>query len=180
MPSNPNRIRRVVAWSVLASLTLVATTLTAQARRGRAPNTFERTVEAGIRTGYDFDTEDWAIGLQARLPIAQILELIPSGDYFFVDNGNSFQLNADLAIPLAPRGALYAGGGAGLWIRDPGLPGVETQTKLGLNLLVGLEPGRLRRSRVRWFVEARWFAIDGDNPFRLAAGVNFPLGRGGR
>jgi len=179
MPSNPNRLRRAIPWVVLVSLTVLATTdLVSQARRGRAPNTFESTIEAGIRTGYDFDTEDWALGLQVRLPIARILELIPSGDYFLVDNGSSFQVNADLAVPLAPRGALYGGAGGGFFIRDPGLPGVDTRTKLGLNLFVGLEPGRLRRSRLRWFAEARWFVIEGDNLFRLAVGVNFPLGGG--
>lgn len=177
MPSDTNRLRCAMSWAVLLSLTvLVTTNLTAQARRGRAPNTFERTIEAGIRTGYDFDTEDWALGLQVRLPITSIIELIPSGDYFLVDNGSSFQVNADLAVPLAPRGALYGGAGGGFFVRDPGLPGVDTRTKLGLNLFVGLEPGRLRQSRLRWFAEARWFVIEGDNLFRLAVGVNFPLG----
>ena len=177
MPSDTNRLRCAISWAVLLSLTvLVTTNLTAQARRGRAPNTLERTIEAGIRTGYDFDTEDWALGLQVRLPIASIIELIPSGDYFLVDNGSSFQVNADLAVPLAPRGALYGGAGGGFFVRDPGLPGVDTRTKLGLNLFVGLEPGRLRQSRLRWFAEARWFVIEGDNLFRLAVGVNFPLG----
>ena len=177
MPSNTNRLCRAISRAVLVGLmVLVTNNLTAQARRGRAPNTFERTVEAGIRTGYDFDNEDWALGVQVRLPIAQILELIPSGDYFLVDNGSSFQINADLAVPLAPRGALYGGAGGGFFIRDPGLPEVDTRTELGLNLFVGLEPGRLRRSRLRWFAEARWFVIEGDNLFRLAFGVNFPLG----
>lgn len=178
MPSKTNRYARAATWVVLTCFTvLVSTQLSAQARRGRAQNTLERTVEVGLRTGYDFDTDDWALGLQARFPIASIVEFIPSGDYFFVENGTSFQVNADLAVPLAPRGALYGGAGAGLFVRDPGLPGVDTQTEFGLNLLVGLEPGRLRGSRFRWFVEARWFVIKGDNPFRLAAGINFPLGR---
>ena len=181
MPSNTSRLARAAAWGVLAGLTILGSTpLAAQARRGRARNTLERTAEIGIRTGYDFDTDDWALGLQARFPVAAIIEFIPSGDYFLVDNGTSFQINADLAFPLAPRGALYGGAGGGLFVRDPGLPGVDTQTELGLNLLVGLEPGRLRRSRIRWFVEARWFVIEGNNPFRLAAGVNFPLGGGRR
>ena len=181
MPSSASRSARAATWGVVACLTVLCSTqLSAQARRGRAPNTLEQTAEIGIRTGYDFDRDDWALGLQARFPLTRIIEFIPSGDFFLVDNGTSFQVNADLAVPLAPRGALYGGAGAGFLVRDPGLPGVDTHTEFGLNLLVGLEPGRLRRSRVRWFIEARWFVIEGNNPFRLAAGINFPLGRRGR
>jgi hypothetical protein len=172
---------RAAAWGVLACLTVLsATQASAQARRGRARNTLERTAEIGIRTGYDFDSEDWALGAQARFPLTAVIEFIPSGDFYLVENGTSFQVNADLAFPLAPRGALYGGAGAGFFVRDPGLPGVETRTEFGLNLLAGLEPGRLRGSRIRWFVEARWYVIEGNNPFRLAAGINFPLGGRGR
>ncbi len=168
----------VATGAALLVLSVGLSELDAQARRGRAPNTFDRTAEVGVRGGYDFDAEDWSIGGQGRIPIARIIEVLPSGDLYLVDNGTAFQLNLDLAVPLAPRGALYGGGGAGFFLRDPGVPGVSTSTDVGLNLLVGLEPGRLRRSRIRWFAEARWFLVEGNNPFRLVAGLNFPIGGG--
>jgi hypothetical protein len=67
-------------------------------------------------------------------------------------------------------------GGAGLALVDARRVGDEG-TELGLNLFIGIQ-GPRPRARVRPFAEARWTLVQDATPFRLAAGVNIPLGGG--
>lgn len=157
--------------------TLAPGSAEAQRRRPgayRGPGPFAQPAPSlGVRGGYDFGGDLWSAGAQLRVPAGRTLELIPSGDAFFAGGRTDWQLNADLALRLGPRGGLYAGGGAGLLGRDPDGDG-EASTALGPNVFAGIRfPGR--RGDVRPFIEARWTFVEGEAPFRLTAGLGFPL-----
>ena len=126
----------------------------------------------GPRISYQFDLEELGVGAQLGVPLARHLEFYPSFDYFFVDNGSFWNLNADLKYRIANASAnwLYLGGG--LNIARRGSSGSHN-TGAGLNLFVGAEP---LKGRVHPFAEFRFIANDGSTGM-LAAGLNFTLGR---
>lgn len=184
MQSNQPRARTTKRATLLMAVTFASACLgltqdpVEAQRRGAAAFASRSAAVAvpamGVRSGYDFEGEAWSLGGQARLPFARRLELIPSGDAFFDTDHTEWQLNADLAVRLGPRGSLY--GGAGLAaVNRPEEPGDEAETRLGTNLFVGLQlPGVVLP--VRPFAEARWTLVDGESPFRLAFGANVRLG----
>ena len=133
------------------------------------------TTAIGLRGGHDFTVDRWSVGAQLRLPVARRLAFAPSGDVFLGDSATDWQLNADLSISL--RG-LYVGGGIGLLSADDRDTG-ERGTRAAPNLLVGLEP-RTLRSPVRPFLEGRWTFLGDGARFRLAGGVNVPIGGSAR
>lgn len=127
----------------------------------------------GPRVSFNFDFDEVAIGAQFSTPIARRLEFYPSFDYYFVDPGSLWTLNADLKYRVsANRSAdwLYLGGGLGFSRIDVG-PAEDTD--VGLNLLAGVEP---LRGRVHPFAEGRLTLGDGST-FQISGGLNFTLGR---
>ena len=153
------RFSRVVFALVLGS----ALAATAQAQTSR--------MHLGPRVSYQFDLEKLGVGAQLSVPMAKYLEFYPSFDYFFVDNGSFWDLNADLKYRIAHASInwLYVGGG--LNIARSGAGSVH-DTNAGFNLLAGAES---LKGRVHPFAEFRFTAGHGSTG-QISAGLNFTLG----
>lgn len=131
----------------------------------------QQRLHLGPHLSYNFDAEELGIGAQFSYPLARRLELYPSFDYYFVDNGSLWTLSADLKYRLlVDREWLYAGGGLNITRASVGGNG---NTDAGLNLLAGLET---RLGRVHPYAEGRLTIGDG-SMFQLAAGLNLTLGK---
>ena len=128
----------------------------------------------GIRGGYDFEEDAGMAGAQFRIPVAHYLAFAPSADVFFGDAGNDWQINADALVRPPALGGLYGGFGAAFLNREFDVLG-EDETEVGLNLILGLESGRIRNTSVRPFVEGRWTTVEDYDAFRLVAGINVPI-----
>ncbi|HUG27403.1 MAG TPA: hypothetical protein VMK53_03830 [Gemmatimonadales bacterium] len=152
------RISRLVAVLALSS----AAAGTAQAQTGA--------VHLGPRASYQFDLEKIGLGAQLSVPIARQLEFYPSFDYFFVDVGSFWNLNADLKYRIATRDInwLYLGGGLNVARRSFNN---NDNTGAGINAFVGAES---RAGRVHPFAEFRFTSNDGSTA-QLSVGLNFTL-----
>lgn len=152
------RMSRLVA--VLALTSAVAGT--AQAQAGA--------MHLGPRVSYQFDLEEFGIGAQLSAPLARNLEFYPSFDYFFVDPGSFWHLNADLKYRIATRDInwLYVGGGLNVARRSVN---DNDRTGAGINGFVGAES---RAGRVHPFAEFRFTSNDGSTA-QLSVGLNFTL-----
>ncbi len=128
----------------------------------------------GVRGGYDFEDDAGMAGAQLRIPLGYFLTLAPSGDVFFGDSRNEFQINADLLVRPLALGGLYGGIGAAFLNREFDALD-DGETEVGLNLILGLESGRIRNTTLRPFVEGRWTTVEDYDAFRLAAGFNVPI-----
>lgn len=136
--------------------------------RRRAP---AAPVEMGIRGGYDFEAEAGTFGGHLRVPVAGPLTLVPSLDVALDDASSPWQANADLVLRPPALAGVYAGLGAAFARLEDGLG--DRDTEVGLNVVAGLDGGRIGRTRLRPFAEGRWTRIDEDrDTFRLAAGFN--------
>lgn len=148
---------------VLASLALAAGwTQAAEGQTQRA--------HLGPRLSYNFDLEEFAIGAQLGIPIANRLEFYPSFDYYFVDPGSAWGLNADVKYRLATEDAplwFYFGGGLNL----TGVSNGDDDTNFGANLLGGVET---LQGRIHPFGEAR-ITISDASFFQLGIGLNITL-----
>lgn len=146
---------------VVLLFVLTASTLDAQRRaRRRAINTAPT---YGAHLGYNFDGDDLLVGAQLSWPLMPTLDLYPTFDYYFVDQGSLWALNFDLKYrPPTRYGAWYLGGGLN-YSKFTG--GSDT----GLNLLTGFEG---RRGRTRPYVEGR-FILGDQSSFQLAGGINW-------
>lgn len=130
----------------------------------------------GARGGLDWDERNWSLGGQARfiLPFLPVLECIPSGDVFFLEERKQWQINIDAALQILP----FAYTGGGLAVAFDSLPTSSGPTvETGYNLFIGFNiPARTLP--VIPFAEARWTMINRFvQPFRTVVGVNVPLGR---
>jgi len=173
------RIQMVIEGIILSCLLILSPNDVSAFRPGRPGTMTPSSSELGLRPGYDFDIDAWSFGAQLRLALGPggRIQIIPSGDLFFVDGNTDWQINIDAA--LRDRGAMYFGGGLAIANRDFAGTGDE-DTKYGGNLFAGLKI-RMRRSPVRPYIEGRWTFIEEENPFRLVVGLNFVLkGRPGR
>jgi len=131
-----------------------------------------RPVRLGGHLGYDFDSDHFALGPQATIPLTRRLDFYPSLDFYFIDPGSLWALNADLRyrVPGVRPEWLYLG--TGLDIRTRSFRG-SSESRAGINLIVGAES---RKGPVQPFGEARVTLRDG-SIFQLTGGLNFPLGR---
>lgn len=154
------RMSRIAAALVLVS----AVAGTAEAQSGR--------LHLGPRVSYHFDLEEFGIGAQFGAPIGRYLEFYPSFDYFLVDPGTYWHLNADLKYRVSTESIdwLYLGAGLNLARASAGS---NSDTNAGLNLFGGIES---RSGRVHPFAEFRFIVNDGSTGM-IAAGLNFTLGR---
>lgn len=137
-------------------------------------------VEFGVRGGYDFEDHQGSAGAQIRVPVVSQLSIAPSFDVFLGEEGAEWQFNADALIKPRALGGTYLGGGAAVLRREfDALDGEET--KVGWNLLAGIDAGRISGSAIRPFAEGRWTGVGDDfTAFRLAAGFNVPISGFGR
>ena len=124
----------------------------------------------GPHVGYNFDVDRALVGGQLLLPVGRRVELYPSFDYYFVDAGSLFGINADLKFrfPTGGPSVFYAGGGVN-WLRASS--GGNANTDTGWDLLFGLES--------RWgvthpYVEGR-VITHSDSKLQIAAGLNVTI-----
>ncbi len=152
--------------STIATVAVVASALagTAQAQTDR--------FHFGPRVSYQFDLEQFGVGVQFGAPMARHLEFYPSFDYFFVDAGSFWNLNADLKYRIANESINWLYVGTGLNVARASY-GVAHSTKAGVNLFAGAES---LRGRVHPFGEFRVTAGNG-SAVQIAGGLNFTLGR---
>ncbi|MGH7701360.1 MAG: hypothetical protein ACREMJ_12685 [Gemmatimonadales bacterium] len=162
MNAHPVRVAMVVLV-----LVMLAAPVEAQRRARGRPAAAPLAPRWGGHLGYNFDVEDLLVGAQVSWPITPRVELYPSFDYYFVDPGSLWSLNADLKFrPPTRYGALYVGGGLNYSRRSvSGVSGSDT----GLNLLAGLEG---RRTRTAPYVEAKFILGDGSS-FQIVGGFSF-------
>lgn len=153
------RISRLAIALVLTSAFAAA----AQAQTSR--------LHIGPRISYQFDLEEVGLGVQVGVPVARHLEFYPSFDYFFVDPGSFWNLNADLKYRLEGQGLNWLYLGTGVNIARASAGGASN-TDAGLNLFAGVES---LKGRVHPFGEFRFTVGDGSTAM-IAAGLNFTLG----
>lgn len=153
------RVSRLATALALASM--LAGTAAAQTNR----------LHIGPRLSYQFDLEKIGLGAQFSVPVASHLEFYPSFDYFFVDDGSFWNLNADLKYRIASASIrwLYVGGGLNIARVSNG----GSDTNAGLNLFAGAES---LKGRIHPFAEFRFTAGDGSTG-QISAGLNFTFGR---
>jgi hypothetical protein len=119
---------------------------------------------------YNFDVEEFGIGAQFSYPLSRKLEFYPSFDYYFVDPGSLWQLNADLKYKLREEhNWFYVGGGLGIARASVGN---FDDTDVGANLFGGWET--LIGQRVHPYLEGRLTLAD-DTRFQLAGGLNITI-----
>ena len=131
-----------------------------------------RRMHIGPHFGYDFKVEELVLGGQFSAPIATRLEFYPSFDWYFVDPGTLWAVNADLKYRVAhdQPNWLYLGGGLNVARRKVASVG---STKAGFNLFAGAES---LRGIIHPFGEARATLKD-HSTFQIVAGLNITLGR---
>lgn len=134
-------------------------------------------IEFGIRGGYDFEDDVGLAGAQFRIPLVRQLALVPSADVFFDDSPSDWQINADAIVKPDVLAGIYFGLGAAFLSRDFDELDLDddSETEVGLNVVAGLDGGRIGRSVLRPFVEGRWTSVDDFDAFRLSAGINVPI-----
>lgn len=129
-----------------------------QALRRAAP-------EAGLRIGYDFSSKGPGIGGQIKVPLAQVLDIMPSADFVVTGTRNGWQVNVDGALRMGRYQALYLGGGVGIANGSP-----------EPNIFAGLSPKRRIPGRqANGYFEGRW-TLTQPARFMIVLGINF---RGG-
>ena len=126
----------------------------------------------GPHVAYNFDLKDFAIGAQFSSPIVNRVEFYPSFDYYFVEHGSTWSVNADLKWRVAkdrPRW-FYIGGGLNVTRVSVG---DVVHTDGAANLFLGAES---LRKRIHPFVELRGILGNGSS-IQAQAGVNITFGR---
>ena len=122
-------------------------------------------VRLGPHLGYNFDAEALTLGAQVTFPLTRRVELYPSFDYYFIDPGSAWALNADVKFrPPTRMGALYVGGGFNYLH-------VSAGGDLNVNLIGGLE--FLGRPFVP-YAEGRIILGNG-SAFQVVGGFSFKL-----
>jgi hypothetical protein len=123
----------------------------------------------GFRAGYNFDRDDAVVGGQVFIPIASMIELYPSVDYYLTDAGTVMGFNVDLKWRnQTPRSALYFGGGLNMLRASAG---GASNVNTGGNLFAGLES---RLGATHPFFEVRGLLHE-QSSVQLVAGLNFTL-----
>ena len=126
----------------------------------------------GPHVAYNFDAEEFGLGAQFSVPLGQRLEFYPSVDFYFVDPGSLWALNADVKYRASTSGSLdwlYLGAGLNLATRSVN---DDSNTDAGLNLIAGIES---LKGWVHPFAEGR-LTIGDETSFQIAGGLNFTLG----
>lgn len=100
---------------------------------------------------FDFDAALLGVAVEVPMPIAGLpveVAVRPSAEYYFVGDVDQFNrtlvgINADLVASLSPPGSVgfFAGAGLGLAFASSDVPGAQTTSDFGLNLIGGAQFG---------------------------------------
>ena len=125
----------------------------------------------GGHVGINTEFEDFYIGAHGTFFLSRHVELYPSFDVYFPDNGTLLGFNGDFKflIPTNKGFGFYAGPGLGILYQSFD---DDDDTSVGLNLFGGIES---RRGQVHPYLEVRTLVHD-NTSFQLAFGLNFTLG----
>lgn len=129
-------------------------------------------MQFGPRIGYNFEAEEFTIGAHFIKPLTSAIAFYPSFDYFLIDEGTMFGINADLRYQMPAENLQWLYLGAGLGITRFSFEG-SSNTDAGLNLIGGFQP--VGSSRIKPFAEARLLIGDG-SAFAVVGGISIPLG----
>ena len=143
---------------LLAALLMTAVVPVAAAQRAHL----------GFRAGYNFDRDDALLGAQVLIPLASMVELYPSFDYYMTDAGSATGFNVDLKVRTAGSSAMYVGGGLNM-MRIGG--GGTSNMNTGGNLFVGLES---RLGQTHPFFEVRGLLHE-QSSVQIVGGFNFTI-----
>jgi opacity protein-like surface antigen len=137
--------------------------------------------QLGVRGGYDLETEDPVLGVEARFGLnnpSLPLIIAPAFDYYFIDadNVNFYELDVNVLYPFGINNQAftpYAGAGLGVGFSTVEIGDeTESETDLGVNLVGGAVFGF---GGIRPFVQAR-LKLGGDADLAtLHGGVLFTL-----
>ena len=162
------KIRALAALGVL--VVLPATAVAQQPRPTQAQVDRMSGPMFGLRGSYDVDNKLFGYGAQARFPIDWNLQVAPSVEAYSKSGSTLVQGNVDV-IATGRGGWFYVGGGLAI-IKAQG-----ADAKFGANVYPGVDLPALFDTPLRPFVEARWTFWEGNTPFRLVFGLNFPFGQ---
>ena len=133
-----------------------------------APVAAAQRAHLGFRAGYNFDRDDALLGAQVLIPLASMVELYPSFDYYMTDAGSATGFNVDLKVRTAGSSAMYVGGGLNM-MRIGG--GGTSNMNTGGNLFVGLES---RLGQTHPFFEVRGLLHE-QSSVQIVGGFNFTI-----
>jgi hypothetical protein len=121
-----------------------------------------------VRFGAYTEAESVFLGAELRVPLDARVVLAPNLEYVFVDNGTYVAPSADLHYRFRTRGQVtaWAGGGLGIYLRDP--EGEGSNADVGLNVVGGVG---LRR-HLEPHIQAK-LVFKGDTEFVLGFGIRF-------
>lgn len=139
--------------------------------RNKIQERFKQTLTptVGFHGGYDFDAENFSLGVQGEIPVRRFFRLAPSGDLYFGDD-TYWQLNADIIL-----GIPFIHPGGGLAVAD-GARVKSESTEIGYNLFIQVQPMRRRaKLALRPYAEIRWTFVNDEEIFRLALGIGIPI-----
>lgn len=157
----------------LALLGLLTLALVSDARA-------QTSIQIGPRVGYELDTvEELFIGADARLGfVALPVQANGAFDYFFVDGGSYWQIDANALYPFIMDNAVFTPYvGAGLALTHLSVDNSDfSETEAGLNIVGGATFGA-PAFPARPFIHARvtFAGGDFDDTASLAAGLLFDL-----
>jgi hypothetical protein len=94
----------------------------------------------GPRVGLSTGPDQLILGVGLVRPLGSRLEIAPSLDFGFPDNGSTISLNGDVRYTVNPESGLKPYVGAGLtWFSfNPDADNVDTSDEVGANLLGGI------------------------------------------
>jgi hypothetical protein len=125
-----------------------------------APIGFE--VFGGVQTN---GNNDALAGAGLRLSLASIT-IIPNGEYYFVDHGNTYTANLDATLTIFPL--VYAGAGLGMIVLDPEVGDSRTNSVANVMVGVGLSAAPLKP-----FAQLKYVFTDGTDPVVFSIGARF-------
>lgn len=139
-------------------------------------------IQAGIRFGYDENSQSTMAGAQIRVPVLRAgwLELMPSADVTFLRGLREYQLQGDVALIYGGRrGGVYLAGGP--VARNSIFEGPERETRYGSSVALGFMGRGSGDVPIGTQLEVRWTFVDAQfSPRTLSFGVNLPLWGWGR
>ncbi|MGH7537930.1 MAG: hypothetical protein ACREMF_04805 [Gemmatimonadales bacterium] len=150
---------RAVALIAGALLTVAAGAASAQRRSHIGPH-----------AGYNFDIERALVGAHVLLPVGRTVELYPSFDYYFVDQGSLVGFSGDIKfrVPTGGPSVVYVGGGVN-FLRAAG--GGASNTDTGWDILFGFES---RLGATHPYIEAKVLNHN-SSAFQVGVGLNLTL-----
>ena len=120
------------------------------------------------RGGRYLDPEKWFLGAGVHIGLGPI-EIVPNGEYVFIDNATYYTLNVDGTYTVLPMVAANVWVGGGLALIGFGIKDFDTETHGGVNLLIG---AGLNAIPLKPFAQFKYIIWD-DETAVLAVGARF-------